>query len=381
MGERTPGTHPWATVWPLVIAVSRSHWCQAIGATQVRPAEVTTDQAPVYPGVLEELLPAAWHCTDRYANRIERDHGRLKARLRPIAPPVASGAPARPNGANPASPRPIPPDAVGVELLLRVAFWGRTSTEDHQDPTLSLPRPAHCCPRRAATRSGHHRPLLRRGIRPPRPRHPRAVHRAQAAGHPDPPRRRHPRPARRGRRPDRRFDAVICESIDRISRRTYDGAKIEHELDQAGVLLFAADEPIILTGKRATALLTRRLKQGVAEWYVLELVEKSRAALEEHTRQGFNTCRPPTATAPNASPTRSRPSAPRARPKPGCSSTPTAPRWWPRSSGCAWLNSSGRARLPAASTPTPTATHPPSAALGTPPRSSGCSATRNTPGT
>jgi site-specific DNA recombinase len=95
------------------------------------------------------------------------------------------------------------------------------------------------------------------------------------------------------RRPDRRFDAVICESIDRISRRTYDGAKIEHELDQAGVLLFAADEPIILTGKRATALLTRRLKQGVAEWYVLELVEKSRAALEEHTRQGFNTGRPP----------------------------------------------------------------------------------------
>jgi transposase, IS6 family len=32
--------------------------------------------------VLEELLPAAWHRTDRYANnRIEADHGRLKARL------------------------------------------------------------------------------------------------------------------------------------------------------------------------------------------------------------------------------------------------------------------------------------------------------------
>jgi transposase, IS6 family len=32
--------------------------------------------------VLEELLSAAWHCTDRYANnRIEADHGRLKARL------------------------------------------------------------------------------------------------------------------------------------------------------------------------------------------------------------------------------------------------------------------------------------------------------------
>jgi transposase-like protein len=35
--------------------------------------------------VLEELLPPAWHCTDRYANnRIEADHGRVKARLRPM---------------------------------------------------------------------------------------------------------------------------------------------------------------------------------------------------------------------------------------------------------------------------------------------------------
>jgi transposase-like protein len=34
--------------------------------------------------VLDELLPAAWHYTDRYANnQIEADHGRLKARLRP----------------------------------------------------------------------------------------------------------------------------------------------------------------------------------------------------------------------------------------------------------------------------------------------------------
>jgi transposase, IS6 family len=52
---------------------------------QGHPAEVTTDKAPVYPGVLEELLPAAWHRTDRYANnRVECDHGRLKARLRPM---------------------------------------------------------------------------------------------------------------------------------------------------------------------------------------------------------------------------------------------------------------------------------------------------------
>jgi transposase-like protein len=58
---------------------------QDIGATQVRPVEVTTDRAPVYPAVLEALLPAAWHRTDQYANnRLECDHGRLKARLRPM---------------------------------------------------------------------------------------------------------------------------------------------------------------------------------------------------------------------------------------------------------------------------------------------------------
>ena len=47
--------------------------------------EVITDQAATYPVVLEELLPAAWHRTDRYANNgIECDHGRLKARLGPM---------------------------------------------------------------------------------------------------------------------------------------------------------------------------------------------------------------------------------------------------------------------------------------------------------
>jgi transposase-like protein len=50
-----------------------------------RPVEVSTDKAPAYPGVLEELLPAARHITEQYGNnRVEADHGRLKARLRPM---------------------------------------------------------------------------------------------------------------------------------------------------------------------------------------------------------------------------------------------------------------------------------------------------------
>jgi transposase-like protein len=64
---------------------ARRFFEQALGATKVTPAEVTTDRAPIYPIVLEDLLPTAWHRTDRYANnRLECDHGRLKARLRPM---------------------------------------------------------------------------------------------------------------------------------------------------------------------------------------------------------------------------------------------------------------------------------------------------------
>jgi len=49
------------------------------------PAEVTTDKAGPYLRVLDDLVPAAAHMTEQYSNnRIEADHGRLKARLRPM---------------------------------------------------------------------------------------------------------------------------------------------------------------------------------------------------------------------------------------------------------------------------------------------------------
>jgi transposase-like protein len=64
---------------------ARRFFNQAIATTKTRPVEVVTDRAATYPIVLDELLPAAWHRTERYANnRIEADHGRLKARLRPM---------------------------------------------------------------------------------------------------------------------------------------------------------------------------------------------------------------------------------------------------------------------------------------------------------
>ncbi len=58
---------------------------RAIGTTTVTPIEVVTDKAATYPVVLEALLPAAWHRTEQHANnRVEADHGRLKARLGPM---------------------------------------------------------------------------------------------------------------------------------------------------------------------------------------------------------------------------------------------------------------------------------------------------------
>jgi site-specific DNA recombinase len=82
------------------------------------------------------------------------------------------------------------------------------------------------------------------------------------------------------------IDAVIVESIDRLSRMTADGTRIERELEECDVTLFAADEPL---NSSATAILTRRVKQGVAEWYVRDLIERSRAGMEESVRQGWHT--------------------------------------------------------------------------------------------
>jgi IS6 family transposase len=49
------------------------------------PVEITTDKARFYPRVIDELAPCAQHTVEQYANNpVEADHGRLKARLRPM---------------------------------------------------------------------------------------------------------------------------------------------------------------------------------------------------------------------------------------------------------------------------------------------------------
>ena len=66
------------------LAATRRFFTRALDAAR-RPTEVTTDRAPAYPRVLDELVPEAWHVVEQYANNpIEADHGRLKARTRPM---------------------------------------------------------------------------------------------------------------------------------------------------------------------------------------------------------------------------------------------------------------------------------------------------------
>jgi IS6 family transposase len=62
---------------------ARRFFTRALRTLKVIPSDVVTDAAPIYPAVMAELMPAAWHHVEQYANNpIEADHGKLKHRLR-----------------------------------------------------------------------------------------------------------------------------------------------------------------------------------------------------------------------------------------------------------------------------------------------------------
>ncbi|WP_325051957.1 recombinase family protein [Streptomyces triticagri] len=206
----------------------------------------------------------------------------------PPVPAFTSSPPGRP-WSPPESALPMAQSSVPV------AWLGRTSTEDTQDPTLSLPRQLRNA--RAALPPGWvivaHFYDVESGRKDLKARGQGRAHEQFNISVP-----------RDGgitdlldeaRSPDRRFAAVICESIERVARRTYFGTKVEYELEQAGVALCAADEPILTDGraKRATPTLTRRVKQAVAEWYVLQMLELSWDGFIQHIEQGWNIGKPP----------------------------------------------------------------------------------------
>jgi transposase-like protein len=66
-------------------ATARRFFQRALTILKVTPSEVVTDAAPIYPAVLEEVIPSARHHVERHANNpIEADHSQLKHRLRPM---------------------------------------------------------------------------------------------------------------------------------------------------------------------------------------------------------------------------------------------------------------------------------------------------------
>jgi transposase-like protein len=66
-------------------AAAAAFFARAIAETGVTPTRVVTDKAKCYPPALRAVLPEAEHRSSKYLNNgLERDHGHLKQRLRPM---------------------------------------------------------------------------------------------------------------------------------------------------------------------------------------------------------------------------------------------------------------------------------------------------------
>ena len=181
------------------------------------------------------------------------------------------------------------PATAGPGEPVPVAFLGRTSTATLQNPVASLGRQLRNC--RAWLPAGWqivacYWDVESGGIDLEPRSQGRAWEPAAAAGIP-----------RDGgltdllteaRSPMPSFAVVICEDIERSARDTFNSLKLERELNDQGIPLFATDEPAHIDGINPTTVLVRRVKQGVAEWYRLQLKEKVWNGLKEHSLAGWN---------------------------------------------------------------------------------------------
>ncbi|MBY8862389.1 recombinase family protein [Nocardia sp. CA2R105] len=198
-----------------------------------------------------------------------------------------------PSGLSDYAVSPLGVPAAVLRDEVRVAFLGRTSTEDQQDPRQSMMRQLGNCKtaipvswvivahfydvesgrmevEARGQKTGYERfdiPIARDGG---------VADLLDEVAH-----------------PGRRFDVVICESVSRVARRTFEGLSIERELERSKTSLFAANEPITLSGSRAQRILQRRINQSVAEYEVLNTLEQSWGGLCTHVREGWNISKPP----------------------------------------------------------------------------------------
>ncbi len=168
----------------------------------------------------------------------------------------------------------------------RYAWYGRVSTEDEQDPTLSFPRQLANAERQVQEAGGRivaHFYDIESGTRAytargsgglagfdiPIPRDGGLQDLLTDAA-------RRPAP----------FDRVIVESISRLSRNSSVAFSIEDELRAVGVRLCAADEPL---EESFGTIVLRHVNIGIARGYHHELMVKSRQGQETSTRQGWHT--------------------------------------------------------------------------------------------
>lgn len=190
----------------------------------------------------------------------------------------------------------VSPFAVPFPLLrgvVKVAWVGRTSTEDQQDPKNSLMRQLDRCKGVLPdpwlmschfydVESGRLQ-LAERGRKEGYERFDIPI--ARDGGIAD--------LLSEAQSPRRRFDVVICESTSRVARGMFENLSIERELERAGVPLFAWNEPIKLDGGRAQQILQRRINQSVAEYEVYNSLETAWGGLCTHVRDGWNIGKPP----------------------------------------------------------------------------------------
>jgi site-specific DNA recombinase len=169
-----------------------------------------------------------------------------------------------------------------IDPELVFAFYGRVSTEDNQDPTLSIPRQLTSCERAVGqiggrivahyydVESGAARFEARcsgrglRGFDIPIPRRGGLQELIVDAGSAD-------------------FVAVVCESINRFSRNPSVTFQAEDELRSFNVKLWPIDEP---WEESFGSIVLRHVNVGLARGYLYELKVKSRQGLETAARQG-----------------------------------------------------------------------------------------------
>jgi DNA invertase Pin-like site-specific DNA recombinase len=150
----------------------------------------------------------------------------------------------------------------------RFAFYGRVSTVDKQDPTLSFPSQERACQAKARELGGEivcEFTDQASGTTADRPGWSALVVEARQAG--------------------RRFDGVICFSTSRLARDLVMAGLFERELRHAGVGIYYVQGAADTSTAEGGLLVT--LQQAFDQYEVEKIRRETRRGMTEGTRQGY----------------------------------------------------------------------------------------------